>query len=183
MTRQEIKDFVAATLIAAMPEVGGRVYTNRVRELDEKKLPCIHIRTQRETGTKFNEAPIGYERTYSLAVICICREDDNVDTELDALSQKVENTLINIHVMNLLEGMNQVDWVSTDLNIQMAESEIGGALVLFNFVYDTRHEPEIEDGATTIDKITDLNGVDIELTSSTSPDKILYSDKIDFPDT
>lgn len=183
MTRQEIKDFVAAHLIAAIPEVEGRVYTNRVRELDQKKLPCLHIRTQRETGSILNQAPVTYERTYSLAVICICREDDNVDTALDELSQKVEDSLINVDVMNLLEGINSVDWVSTDLNIQMAESEFGGALVLFNFMYDTRHEPTIIDGATEIDKITDLNGVDIELSSSTSPDKILYSDKIDFPDT
>lgn len=182
MTRQEIKDFVKAHLIAAIPEVEGRVYTNRVRELDQKKLPCLHIRTQRETGSKLNESPVSYERTYSLAVICICQEDDHVDTALDELSQKVENSLIEVDVMYLFEGINSVDWVSTDLNIQMAEAEFGGALVLFNFMYDTRHEPKINDGATAIDEITDLNGVDIELTSSTSPDKILYSDKIDFPD-
>lgn len=172
--RKEIRKFIQTLLTNGATGADGRVFTNRLKALEEERLPAITIRTMRETATRLNEAKVRYERILTLMVVCVARADDGIDDILDDMAEAVETIILRADVNNQFKNgygehiLNRIELADTDMTLDLGNSEFGGVAVTFNVNYDSVYEPTLDN----------LEGFNVEVKAAGAAD-ILFSDTID----
>lgn len=164
-----------ATILAAAPEKfdwipaagnwavdpeNAQIYPNRIKNLAEAKLPCLNIQTITETGEILNDAALTYNNKLRVVVFCMARADDGVDDILDDMAYIVRQAILKAEVENGYSdlGLNHVDYVSKDMHLDLANSQIASASVVFEVDYDDRIEPDLDDLETVNTKIKTGSG-------------------------
>lgn len=100
--RKQIRDAVAAALVAASTAAGSRVFASRVYDVQRGELPCLLVYTiEEDSEPDTMTRPRGAQREAVVAVQAMARATADVDDTLDALCAEVEAALGN----SLLSGL------------------------------------------------------------------------------
>ena len=172
--RKAIRYKIQELLIDADTLAMEKVFRNRIRAVDEDKLPCISIRTLRETSDRLNEAAVTFERTLTLGIVCAATADENLDDVLDQMAGEVESVILGADVNNLFKDangnvfINRIDLADTDLTLDLGDAPIGASMVTFRIEYDSKFDPTVDP----------LEGFNIELKAAGAADPI-FTDEID----
>lgn len=89
-TRKDIRQKVAAALLAANTGAGVNVFASRATPISAEQLPAILVYTREETVEVFNEAPRELRRLLSLGIEIAAAANEALDDTLDDLAQEVE---------------------------------------------------------------------------------------------
>lgn len=102
--RKRIREYTKATLLAALPDMAGKIFTSRAAPVDDRKLPAIIIFTPNEPVTIFNDAPRTYSRKTRLSVGLLAAAIEGVDDVLDDLAERVEQALNSNLTLSVVVG-------------------------------------------------------------------------------
>lgn len=102
--RAAIRTHLQNILLAAVPEVGGRVYPSRAAPIDDKALPAILIYTRSETAELISEAPKQYKKMARTQIEIVAKGDETVDDVLDAIADKVFKAVVGNPKLGLIVG-------------------------------------------------------------------------------
>lgn len=96
--RTDIRTALVALLTGTSPTYAtsaqANVFSNRVRNISEAKLPAINILDQPETATPRDIRSALYIRTWTIKIDLIIESTNNYDSDLDDICLEIE-TLIN----------------------------------------------------------------------------------------
>ncbi len=136
--RKEIRNAIAARLIAALPELDGRVYTSRAAALDELDLPCACVYTRDESVESIDTAPALQTRTLSLAVEICVKGNSSLDDSIDDLAEKVEAELLATDKQREANGIySSIEIVNTEIGfVEMGRKPIGAGRLTFEITYE-----------------------------------------------
>ncbi|MEM9378418.1 MAG: hypothetical protein AAGB93_00615 [Planctomycetota bacterium] len=91
--RREIREAVAAAIVAAGTALGTRVFENRVDPIQHQQMPAASVFTQSEEVTKLHEGPRMYVRDCELVVEIVARGSGAVDDVIDGICEEVETAI------------------------------------------------------------------------------------------
>lgn len=102
--RASIRTHLQNMLIAAVPEVSGRVFPSRAAPIDDKSLPAILIYTRSETAELLSDSPKQYKKTARTQIEIVAKGDETVDDVLDAIADKVFKAIVANPKLGLIVG-------------------------------------------------------------------------------
>lgn len=160
--RSEIRKKLVA-ILKDNTECADRVFANRARQLWPEELPAILIYTRTETSTEFESSPRSLKRDLRIAIEVVSKADEDVDDELDRISQQVENL---IHADDTLQETVS-DCLLSDVEMSVAgqgETVFGSAVMTFRVIYITEAVASSEDlpDLETVNVKFDLQNSDLE---------------------
>lgn len=89
--RQVIRNAIAAALVDAT-DAAGRVFTTQKIAYQMRSLPAISVYSLSETST-MDTAPRETDRTLEIAIECIVGAVSNIDDDMDAIAEQVEQAM------------------------------------------------------------------------------------------
>jgi hypothetical protein len=92
LTRSKIRHKVGE-ILKGKTIAEGRVYSNRVRSLNDHEMPLIIIKTEAEKSREFNQTPKILERTLNLTIEAHLKAKDRIDDRLDFISSQIETVM------------------------------------------------------------------------------------------
>lgn len=153
--RKQIRDEIIARLLTDLAsDVSTRVFPNRFRTLMTAELPAILVYTLEEQSEKAVEAPREYSRKVSIAVEIVVRANDSLDDTLDALAEKVENSIFKDETWGGKANDTLLGDTSVDL-LSEGEKPVGGMKIELIVDYNSRL-PE-DSNATALDDLETVN--------------------------
>lgn len=153
--RQQIREAVAAVLVAAGTVAGARVYTTRMVPHRRAQLPAVSVYALEESVDSESRAtsPRELTRRLQLAVEGAVEAAENVDDALDALALELERAM---HADDTLGGLaGDVLLSSTELAVaEEGAKPIGLVRLVYEVTYNT-YAPEAAD--VTVDDLDTLD--------------------------
>lgn len=129
LTRKAIRNRIAEALRSLQ---GVEIYSGRFQPTDSAKLPFIRVCTLNE------EAELVYDdsfrRSLTLSVLIYQDKDENLDDDLDDLSEKVEQILLANPLKNEIQQIN-LESMRLDAS-SAANRELGCTELTFEILYD-----------------------------------------------
>lgn len=91
--RQQLRE-AAATALTGLTTTATRVYTSRIRQLQDTNLPALRVYTTEETVEAATiHGPTLQERAITLEVHGVAKATNDVDDTLDTIAKEVETVL------------------------------------------------------------------------------------------
>jgi hypothetical protein len=174
--RKQIRDAVLARLRTDLvSDFADRIYGNRFRTLFPQNLPALLVYTAAdpETAEISVEAPREYKRTLRLSIEIVVKADDSLDDALDALAEKVENSVFKDETFGGTCADTILSETAMDL-LSEGEKPIGGMKITLEMPYSQRLPADAGD-----DDLDDLNtgNVKIDLSQNgAQPDGTIESE-------
>jgi len=104
LARKNIRTHLQNMLIAAVPEVNGRVFPSRAAPIDDKNLPSILIYTRSESAELFSDAPKQYLKKARTQIEIVAKGDETVDDTLDEIAEKVFKAIVANPKLGVIAG-------------------------------------------------------------------------------
>lgn len=172
-TRAEIRKRVVETL-RDRTDVADRVFSNRARQLWPEELPAIMVYTRTESASEFGSAPRTLKREIRLAVEVVAKADEDLDDELDRISEQVEALIGSDDTL----GGTVADVVIQDLEMSLSgqgETVFGSSVMTFRVTYFR----EIVADSSELPNLERVN-IKYDLTGS-DPDTVENEQRIEIP--
>lgn len=125
--RHKVKDLLSGKTIAK-----DRVFSNRVKNLNDYELPLIIIKTDLEKNREFSQSPKILERSLNLTVEAHIKAEDRIDDRLDFIASQIENAMTEDFS---LEGLASDSMLyQTEIHVDSESDSTYGAVDLIYFV-------------------------------------------------
>lgn len=152
-TRKLIRHQAADLLTGLIPEVGDKVFRNRVAAFWPEELPSIVVWLQDEEATEFTSGPVTLQIEGQLTVELIGGnvDDEDLDDRLDDWSEQVIDAL----TADVTLGGTVAELVyrrSQSRVYEVSESRIGGLALSFAVTY---YREQVE--GSVIDSLQEVN--------------------------
>ena len=168
--RKEIREKIKALLTGATA-AGTRVFEMRVRDLSEDDLPAIAIYSEEESAEIYVHSPLEYKRTLRLRIDAIHSLSDDVEDQLDLLSNQIESVLDMQDTLGDL--VSSFVYAGTDLRTREGgQEDVGSARLFYVAEYLTGAGATVED---------DLEEVNVKYDFGPPDEQIEAHDSITLP--
>mgnify|MGYP001239177860 CR=1 FL=1 len=133
--RKDIRDAIAALLLApAIPKVVG-VFANRIELFDKSELPGVAIYSSDENAVPRDTSNSRYIRSMNLVVEVIAQANSGLDDDLDEISDAIEERILgNQELGGLAVG---IAYLSTEIVLEgeSVQAAVGAARINFEIKY------------------------------------------------
>jgi len=139
--RKAIRHYLRDRIRDLVPELGGRVWTNRGPALEPEEMPCCVVWSTTMESTPLDEAPLAYSNACTIIVQVYVTEgakaDDGIDDRLDDMVELVANVLKR---EDTLQGcVSSLRLQRTDRSAEYKDAVFGEERLTYTVTYQDPH--------------------------------------------
>lgn len=126
------------SLLTGETSADDRVYSSRVRPIWNEELPALNVWTDEETAEILNEQPRIYRRTLQVVIEAYTNMKEDVDLNLDLLSDQIGYTVDTHDLFSLKEHVAEIIYTGSQYSISgEGTKQAGVAILRFDVIYFT----------------------------------------------